>query len=384
MKIERINKTVEIMKDRGLEAVVYGVGANFQYLLEANDYYWQRSCMNNIDGRLTSYLQPEVLLYLNTSKEIKIIVNRNNRDYFIKNYKEYVVESYMDQFEDALAPFIKEKNIAVGISANKYICDTLKAIRPNVNIVDGEDLLKDIRCFKDKDEIEALRKIAKFTDDANMYVLHKLRPGMSQREAENLLVQYGYQNNIDDLSFPPTVGFKTRNTISSSDVEYYDREWKLTKQTGIAFDVGFMNDGYCSDWGRTLYYGKAPNKIKDAYHALQAGQQYMLANIVPHKTNVNELYKLVQKKVAELGFKDDLRFPDSQMLGHQIGIDCHEFPMVNKDFDFIIKPGMVFASEPKMWFKDEMYMRAEDMILVTEAGAEFLTNFPRDLFEIDL
>jgi Xaa-Pro aminopeptidase len=42
---------------------------------------------------------------------------------------------------------------------------------------------------------------------------------------------------------------------------------------------------------------------------------------------------------------------------------------------------MVFASEPKMWFQGEMYMRVEDIILVTETGAEFLTNFPRDLFE---
>lgn len=37
-----------------------------------------------------------------------------------------------------------------------------------------------------------------------------------------------------------------------------------------------------------------------------------------------------------------------------------------------------------MFFKNEGYMRVEDMILVTEDGAEFLTNFPRDLFEIEL
>ena len=71
-----------------------------------------------------------------------------------------------------------------------------------------------------------------------------------------------------------------------------------------------------------------------------------------------------------------------QMLGHQIGIDCHEIPMVNKASDYVMKPGMVFASEPKMWIQDEMYMRVEDIILVTEDGAEFLTNYPRDMFEI--
>ena len=81
---------------------------------------------------------------------------------------------------------------------------------------------------------------------------------------------------------------------------------------------------------------------------------------------------------------DYLRYKDIEMLGHQIGIDCHEFPLVNKDNDFIIKPGMTFAVEPKMWFDNEMYMRVEDIILITETGAEILTDFPRDLFEIEL
>ena len=90
---------------------------------------------------------------------------------------------------------------------------------------------------------------------------------------------------------------------------------------------------------------------------------------------------MVHKRVTELGFGADLRYQKEEMLGHQIGIDCHEYPMVNKDYDFILRPGMVFASEPKMWFQGEMYMRVEDIILVTETGAEFLTNFPRDLFE---
>ena len=71
------------------------------------------------------------------------------------------------------------------------------------------------------------------------------------------------------------------------------------------------------------------------------------------------------------------------MLVHQIGIDCHEFPMITPQYNEVLKPGMIFCSEPKMMFENECYMRVEDMILVTEDGAEFLTNFDRDLFEID-
>ena len=382
MKTERIVKTAKAMQSEGLEAVVYGIGANFQYLLEANDYYWQRSTMTNIAGYHTSYLQPEELLYLNANCEYQIITNGHNRAYFESRFPGHVTVSYMDQFEDAIAPFIKEKHIGVGISSQQYITTMLKNIDPEIEVSFAEDLLKDIRCFKDPDEIDALRYIARFTDDANMYVVNNLKEGMRQREAENLIIQYGLDHGIEDLSFEPTVGFKTQHTVTTDDVAYYDREWTLRPQTGIAFDIGYMHNGYCSDWGRSLYFGKAPERVKDGYKALQEGQVFMVNSIKPYETNINELFSLVEKKVVELGFGDALRYRDIQMLGHQIGIDCHEFPMVNKNYDFVIKPGMVFASEPKMWFQDEMYMRVEDMILITETGAEFLTEFPRDLFEI--
>ena len=189
-------------------------------------------------------------------------------------------------------------------------------------------------------------------------------------------------NDIQDFSFPPTCGFKTRNTEAAKDALVFSRDTKLIKGTAIAFDVGYMNHGYCSDWGRTVYYGTAPELVKNGYHALQAGQQSMVSKIIPNKTNINELYGMVLKKVTELGYGDYLRYQEQGMLGHQIGIDCHEHPMLNNAIDFVLRPGMVFCSEPKMFFENECYMRVEDMILVTETGAEFLTNFDREYFEV--
>ena len=381
MKENRLKMASEALQKAGLDAVVYGVGANFQYLLECNDFYWQRNALHNIMGMGTSYLQPEVLLWMDADGNYQILTNGHNRTYFEPRYPGHVIVTYMDQFEDAIAPLIHGKRFGVGVSSRDYIGEMLRAIDPDLEITDAEDLLKDIRWYKDPDEVAALRFIAGFTDEANMYVFSNLKEGMTQREAENMIIQYGLDHGIDDLSFTPTVGFKTQNTVTAEDVAYYDRNWTLRPQTGIALDIGYMHNGYCSDWGRSYYYGKAPERVRNAYAALHAGQQYMVEHIVPYETNNNELYRMVHKKVSELGFGADLRYQQEEMLGHQIGIDCHEFPMVNKDYDFVLKPGMVFASEPKMWFQGEMYMRVEDMILVTDNRAEFLTNFPRDLFE---
>lgn len=243
MREDRILKVIKELNKHGIEAVVYGPGANFQYILDATDYWWQRSCDTNIMGFSSAYNLPDALLYLNNKGDYQIICNYHNKEYFTKKYLGHVTCSYMDQFEDALAPFVKEKRIGVSVSCRKYISEILNNIDKDIEIVDGENLLNDIRCFKEEDEIKTLRELCKFTDDAVMYVVNNLKMGMSQREAENLLVKYGYDHGVSDFSFPPTVGFKTQNTITTRDVEYYDREWKLQPQTGIAFDVGYMNKG---------------------------------------------------------------------------------------------------------------------------------------------
>ncbi len=380
MKTNRIEAATQAMKATGLDGLVYASSANFQYLLDANHYFWQRTCMNNINGHSNYRLMPEAVLYLTVDQQISIFITPNLKNTF-KDYPNVII-TYMDQLEDTMAPYIKEKRIGVGFACQQYLSDTLRAISDDITIIESEDLLNDIRCIKDQDEIASLRKMAEFTDKAIQHVVASLKENMSQYDAEQSVMQYGLDHNVADLSFPPTCGFKTKDSELAKDALSFDRNSLLKPNTAIAFDIGYMHDGYCSDWGRTVYYGKASELVKNGYKALQAGQVHMVKSIVPYKTNVNELYDLVLAKVKELGYGDYLRFQDRGNLGHQIGIDCHEHPMLNRSVDHILKPGMVFCSEPKMFFENECYMRVEDMILVTEDGAEFLTKFDRDLFEI--
>ncbi len=380
MKNGRIQKTLALMRENKVNGLLYASSANFQYLADVPNYFWQRTCMNNISGKSSARLAPEAIYYLNDMGESFICCIPSLKDSFIDFPNLFV--SYMDQMEDTLAALIKEKRIGIGYNCHDYLSDILLAIDPKIEVIDAEELLNDQRTIKDEQEIEILRSNAEFTDQAVDYVCNRLKEGMTQRSIEQMLMAYGLENNIPDFSFPPTCGLKTRQTDQAKDALSFSLDSVLVEGTAIAFDVGFVNHGYCSDWGRTLYFGKAPDLVKHGYKALQAGQQFMVESIVPYKTNNNELYDLVFKKVNELGYGDYLRYRESGMLGHQIGIDCHEHPMVNRATDFILKPGMVFCSEPKMFFLDECYMRVEDMILITETGAEFLSKFDRERFEL--
>lgn len=375
----RREKIISAMKSAGLDGLLFATGANLQYVSECTKYFWQRSCMNNIAGAQSSHILPEAVLWLSSDNECIIVAIPRIKDDF-PGCK--VITSYFDQMEDTLSFFVKGKRIGIGADCYQWLKDTLKEIDSEIETIDAEHLLKDIRKVKDENEIAQLRKLARFTDEAIMYVADNFREGMTMAEAEDMLMRYGMEKGMDDFSFPPTIGFKTRGTFTPEQNFDFPRTTKLVPGTGIAFDIGFMKDGYCSDWGRTLYWGKAPEYIKEGYKVLNDAQLHMINTIVPYKTNVNSTYKTITDYVNEHGYGEYFRKQNRGMNGHQIGIDCHEFPMLMDTEDEPFVPGMVFCSEPKMMFPGEMYMRVEDMVLITETGAESLSIFPRDMFEI--
>ena len=378
--MNRREKILKKLNESGLDGLLFASGANFQYVVESNSYFWQRYCFNLDEPVAGARIIPEAMVYLNKDGKSTILTTPLLKEHFDTTLNDVVV-SYMDQFEDELTKIIDGKKIGIGRDCEAWFRKAL-----NVKLIEVEDIFYDLRRIKDEKEIALMSKLGKFTDDAVMYVCKHLKPGMTMFEAERMIVDYGLKTGMADLSFPPTCGFKTRNTENAQSIEPFENDRKLVEGTMIAFDIGYMDRGYCSDWGRTVYYGKAPELVKKGYEALQAGETYMVSKIVPGVTKFGELYGFICDKVEELGYYDYLRFKRDETggNGHHIGSEVHELPFLVPGDDLVLEPGMIFCSEPKMFFKNEGYMRVEDMILVTEDGAEFLTNFPRDLFEIEL
>ena len=375
--MNRIDKVQQLMKDKDIDACIYANGSNFQYITNCNDLKWNRMCFNNISGFFSSVNYPDYIIIIKKNDYI-ILTSRDYQDYF-KDFNYKVI--FFEQLGDFIAPFIEGVNeVYVGFSCFDYIKEN---ISKNIKVVDGEDLTFDLRAIKDKKEIEALKKVAEFTDDAVEYILPFIKEGILQRDLEAKLMEYALSKGLSNYSFDPTCGFSKLNSYAAKTLEFTGSE-KLVPGTTIALDIGFLIDGYCSDFGRSLHYG-VPNKNLDgAYKALMQAQVTMVNKIIPNKTRISELYGFIAEEVKKLGYEDILRFKDTGSLGHQIGIDCHEFPMINNSVDDILRPGMVFCSEPKMWLENEAYLRVEDMILVEEDKAVFLTKFNRDLFELPL
>lgn len=124
-------------------------------------------------------------------------------------------------------------------------------------------------------------------------------------------------------------------------------------------------NGYCSDYGRSFYSGKAPVHIANAYKALQAAQLELLNTIKPG-VSMAITFDCLYKTLSRFGYEKYLRnFANIGMMGHQIGIDVHEEPWLHNNSTTVFKPGMIMCIEPKLWLPGEAFMRVEDMVLIT-------------------
>ena len=186
-----------------------------------------------------------------------------------------------------------------------------------------------------------------------------------------------------DVSFTPVAGFCKSGSAPTDQVFNYAPDQGLEPGTSIAFDIGFVLDGYCSDWGRSMYYGEPELHIREAYPALQAAVVETMDAMGGEVQRLNEVFPSIERVCDREGYGRFLRerLPDGT-VGHQIGVEVHEDPWLRPMNSDLLADGMVFCVEPKLWHKGEYYLRVEDMVLIRNGKAESLTRYDREQFEL--
>ena len=83
------------------------------------------------------------------------------------------------------------------------------------------------------------------------------------------------------------------------------------------------------------------------------------------------------------GFGPDYRL-FTHRLGHGIGLEGHEWPYLVRGNDIVLRPGMSFSDEPGIYQYGKFGVRLEDIIVITEAGADVLTPLSTSLAIADV
>lgn len=384
MNIKRINKLKEMLKENNIDGALYGVSGNMFYLLDDLEFDFQRTPeTGGVNATPEAFFnnKTDAMLYIPTEEEPILIATHDRIDSFKNtNIKKYTC--FYDRLVRQLHTHLEGKKVAVGLSCRSHLEGMIKEINPSIEIVSGEEFVESLRAIKDEKEIQILRDLAKFTDYAMGEVIKEIEQGMSQYEIGDVIARIGRENGATDLPFFPNAVFTQADHATSRERGAYRKDWPLGRKTSIAFDFGYVMNGYCSDFGRSFYFGKAPSKVKEAYKALQAAQVKVIETIKPGD-KINSCLSILRNELREHGFEQNLfKHSDKTPMGHQIGINVHEHPWINTDAEQVFKPGMVMCIEPKIWLLGEAYIRVEDMVLITESKAESLTKFSRTMFEI--
>lgn len=377
--------------EHGLDGVLYGPSANMQYLLKDTSYYWQRTpdtgfyllkgtplCTNELSY---FHCKPDILLWIPVTGEAAIVATYE-RAKGIYHTKTDAVCHYV-MLGDYLAPFLgSAKKIGIGLGCESALRRMLSEIDNTIETVPAEFLTEELRMCKDDEEITAMRKVAAFTDYCMGEIIKILKPGVTQWQVECRLNELAVEHSCGDVPFTPSCTFTKTGDPRCSGFGGIPKEEGLTPGTAISFDNGFVMEGYCSDFGRSFYCGKAPQKIADAYKALQTAQLELFEKIKPG-VSMSITFSSLYKSLERFGFQDNLRnYNAIGLMGHQISIDVHEEPWLYDSSEHVFKPGMIMCIEPKILFPGEAFMRVEDMVLITESGCESLTKFDRDLYEL--
>ncbi len=150
----------------------------------------------------------------------------------------------------------------------------------------------------------------------------------------------------------------------------------------ILIDFGSMVNGYHMDESRMFVLGKMETAAMDASLAsmeiLNKIQEAMKPGV-----RIKDIFDASVKMANELGYeKEFLGLPElkSRFVGHGIGLELVENPILARARPTRLQEGMVFAVEPKFIFKDRFAAGIESMILITPTGSRFLSLTENKVF----
>jgi Xaa-Pro aminopeptidase len=242
-----------------------------------------------------------------------------------------------------------------------------------VELVPTHGLIEKLRMIKDEDEIAAIREAARLTDEAMNDLLPLLEPGMTEHrvagEIELLQRAKGGERDASEI----IVASGTRSALPHG----IATSRRLQAGEPVMFDLGTVVDGYLSDLTRTVHLGPASDEFRQIYAVVLEALQRALDDIAPGMRG-DEAHALAGDVIAEAGYGD--RFGHS--LGHSIGLDVHEPPLLSPRDPTVVEPGMVFTVEPGIYVPGVGGVRIEDVVVVREDGCELLSHAPRELVEL--
>ncbi|MEG1825062.1 MAG: Xaa-Pro peptidase family protein [Cloacibacillus sp.] len=270
---------------------------------------------------------------------------------------------------ESLLGDVRDRLLAHG--AERMLCESAKTwhaswqkLAARGKWADGGELISELRRTKDAQEVADIRKAAQIGAAAFMETLDCVKPGMTEKAFESLL-------NYNICRAGAAAGFDMIVASGERSVMPHGRAGEKEMAAGewATVDYGARWNGYFCDITRNFFIG-SPTEEACALHELvaraHAEAASMLAPGLSGTAAHNRALAIFEEKNLGKYF--------THSLGHSFGLEIHEAPQLSPRKDFILQAGDVVTVEPGLYIPGTGGMRLEDDYLITEDGAERLTD----------
>ena len=381
---ERVVKVQESMKREGYDFILaYGNEAEPQYVRYFSNYwpsFETAGVLIAAEGEPMLLIGPESYTYASDRSVIPDIK-------LLKAFRESSEPEYPGKKLDTFAPLFRQmlggKKLTkfgvaglplMTIGVYEALCEALSEFGVE-KPVKADAVVNELRMHKTENELKCMRAAAEITKKTFDYVLENVKVGMTEQQVCGLALGKMHELGAERESYPLWVltGKGSNQAISRP------RNKKIEKGDMTFLQIGARVDGYASSIGRPVVFGKATDEQRELIEVGYKAQEKVIA-MLKAGTPAADVAKAHIKNVTDMGYGDWLLYGPCHGNGTMEG----EAPWIETTSDYLLEENMTFCVDIFLGSAEkEIGLRMEDVVCVKADGAENLTNYPRELFEID-
>jgi len=283
-----------------------------------------------------------------------------------------------------------ESEISDGLSHGMFLTlhDLLTEIGLAEHIISAEPLVSALRQRKTETEMAAIRSAVAVTEAIFDAVGKYMKPGFSEARIARFIRDEVDRRRIG-YSWNPASCPAVFTGPDTEGGHYAPSERTAEPGHLLHIDFGVRIDGYCSDMQRTFYFLKEgetepPEAVVRGFNTVVEAIETARRAMVPGKIG-NDIDTIARSYLTDRGYEEY-----KSGLGHQVGRFAHDGTVLlgpawekygKKPFH-PIETGMVFTLEPRVFVPGHGVASLEEMVVVTDTGAEFLAKPQTDLILI--
>jgi Xaa-Pro aminopeptidase len=240
-------------------------------------------------------------------------------------------------------------------------------------LLETTGVIEDLRAVKDAREVELLREACEISTVALESVVPTIRIGESETSIARRLETAMLLMGADGIAFETIVA----SGPHSAQPHHRPCDRPISRGDLLVIDFGAKVGGYRSDQTRTFAVGS----VSDAavlMHSAVASAAEVARSMIRSGVDTRALDEAARGTLADHSLGEWF----THGLGHGVGLDVHEAPMISSRSTGMLSDGSVVTIEPGVYVPDVGGVRIEDCCVALESGVDVLTTASRELLSI--